>query len=164
MSITHAYVGYNTAGGTTETMTLRRVYAKKVTLAAAGWITSIGAYLKSDGADHVGGLNTVLFEDVAGTPGKILAFSGGTKTDLFLQTAAATTAARFVHRSLSYYATAGDYWIAVQDITANRNVIHKDTSGSDRYYTPGGDWVADWGFYTPTTTSDTYSIRASLIT
>lgn len=164
MSITHSYVGYNTIGGTTESSVLRKVYAKKVTLASAGWITSIGAYLKSDGADHVGALSVMLFEDVAGTPGKIIAYSGLTKTDLFLQTAAATTTARWVHRSLSYYATAGDYWIAVQDITAtNHMVMHRDGSGSDRTYTSGGDWAADWGFYTPTTTSNTYSIRASLI-
>lgn len=38
-----------------------------------------------------------------------------------------------------------------------------DGSGADRYYGSGGTWFADWGFYTPTTTANRYSIRANTI-
>ena len=41
--------------------------------------------------------------------------------------------------------------------------IRKDGSGSDRYYDSGGYWLADWGFYGPTTTTDRYSIRANTV-
>jgi hypothetical protein len=41
--------------------------------------------------------------------------------------------------------------------------IYYDTSGSDRYYTSGGNWVTDWGFYTPTTSSNKYNIRAIVV-
>lgn len=162
-SMTHSYIGYNTAGGTTETMTTRRVYATKVTLATAGLITSIGAYCKSDGADHVGGLAVGVFSDNSGTPNLLIAKSPVVNTDSFLETAAATTTARWLHVPLGFYLTAGDYWLAVGDMGANPNVIHKDGSGADRYYTSGGNWIADWGFYTPTTTTSKYSIRADFI-
>jgi hypothetical protein len=162
MAISHSYAGYNTAGGTDEGMTQNRVYAKKITLASAAWITSIGAHVKTNGT-NVGAVNTVLYLDTAGTPSQILAYSGVTLTDVYPQDSGGTTY-RWVHRALSYYATAGDYWIAVMDAsTAGRLVIAKDGSGSDRYYTAGGAWFTDWGFTSPTTTTDRYSIRASLI-
>ena len=162
MAISHAYAGYNTAGGTDETMTQYRVYTKKITLASAAWITSIGAHLKTNGT-NVGSVSTALYLDTAGDPSQILAYSGVTATDVYPQDSGGTTY-RWLHRAMSYYATAGDYWLAVMDTSAaGRLVIAKDGSGSDRYYTSGGAWFADWTFYAPTTTTDRYSIRASLI-
>jgi hypothetical protein len=60
--------------------------------------------------------------------------------------------------------TAGDYWIAVAPLdTTTILQIAYDGSGSDRYYTSGGTWFSDWGYYTPTTSGNKYSIRANTI-
>lgn len=160
---TGSYLGYNTAGGTTETMTSKKVYAKKITVASAGLLVSVGAYVKDDGADHVGALHVALFEDNAGTPRKLLAYNFPAGTSLLPETAAATTAARWIEIPLAAPVAAADYWIAVMDSSTSPLVIHKDASGSDRTYTSGGAWLADWGFYTPTTTTDKYSIRAIVL-
>jgi hypothetical protein len=163
----HSVVGYTAAGATSEAMVSRRVYAKRITLDTPALIASIGAYVQSDGLDHVGGLAVALYEDVSGTPGKLLDASSMSSVDLLLQSAsgAQPTTPRWFDRALAYDAAAGSYWIAVMDpgTGSNRNVIRKDTGGSDRSYTSGGSWFADWGRYTPTTTTDRYSIRAKLV-
>lgn len=161
--VTGTYYGYNTAGGTTETMTSKKVYAKKITVSSAGLLVSVGAYVKDDGADHVGALHVALFEDNAGTPRKILAYNFPAGTSLLPETAASTTAARWIEIPLAAPVAATDYWIAVMDSSTSPLVIHKDASGSDRTYTSGGAWIADWGFYSPTTTTDKYSIRAIVV-
>ncbi len=162
--ITHSYLGYNTAGGSNETMTAKRVYAKKITVAAAGIITAIYAYVKDDGADHVSSLSAALYADVAGTPGKLLSYVKNPIQSLLPETATSTTAYGWVAIPCGVYVTAADYWIAVVDFaTSNPLVIAYDGSGSDRYYTSGGEWFTDWGFYSPTTSSNKYSIRASII-
>jgi hypothetical protein len=42
--------------------------------------------------------------------------------------------------------------------------IASDASGSDRSYTSGGDWMTDAGWYTVSTGTTKYSIRANLLT
>lgn len=165
-SVAFPVAGYTGAGASTEQMVSRKVYAKRITLASPALIASIGAYVQSDGVDHVGGLVAALYSDVAGAPGKILAASPMCSVDLLLQSAAGTQTPtpRWLDRAIGVTVPAGDYWIAVMDAgtSSQRTVIRKDSGGSDRTYTSGGNWAADWNRYTPTTTTDRYCIRASL--
>jgi hypothetical protein len=167
--ITQAYAGYNTAGGSWENMTARRVYMKKITIATACLLSDIEAYLDNGAAsDNVDSLAAALFSDNAGTPRDLLAYAPAVGTGLLLDSASGAggnTNARWFGRAIGYWVTAADYWIAVGAIESSVTGLRiaYDGSGSDRYYTAGGDWMTDAGFTTITTGSNKYSIRANTI-
>jgi hypothetical protein len=147
-------------------MTQNRVYMKKITVATAGIITSISAYIQErDAGDHLGDLAAALFTDNAGSPDLLIAGSNVQLVTVGLIKAAGVQgSARWFHRAMGVYVTATDYWIAVTEPSgASGHRIYKDGSGSDRYYTSAGTWIIDSGFYTVTTSTDKYSIRASII-
>lgn len=165
-SITQAYVGRNSVGASLEVMTSRRVYAKKVTIANACWITSIDANIDWSN-EYVNSFNAALFSDSAGTPDLLLSYNYNQNTSLVLDGVAGGGGgtARWFQLPMMAYVTAGDYWIAVScnqgGGTGMSARLAYDATGSDRYYTSGGDWITDWGFYTPTTSGNNYSIRAN---
>lgn len=166
-SLTQAYVGYNTAGGTWESMTAQRVYAKKITLANDCLLTDIEAYVQGHSSDLVSALAVAIYDDASGTPDNLIQYVAGKDTTALLDD---TTGAggvdhpRWLGMPLGRWLVAGDYWICVAAYTnAGGWQIGKDGSGSDRYYTSGGQWFADWGWYAATTTTDKYSIRANTI-
>ena len=167
--LTQAYVGKNAIGATTEAITIRRVYAKKITLANDCLITDIEAYVEQTVSDQIRTMSVILFSDNAGTPDMILSWGWGNVTELAMDNVTGTggiARPRWLGRAIGRWVTAGDYWIAVgfthQAVTAFS--IYKDTgSGSDRYYTAGGNWITDWGFTAETITTDDYSIRANTI-
>ncbi len=168
--LTHAYLGYDTVGASWETMTTDRVYAKKITVATAGIITSIGAYVQNNAAaadDQVESLAAAVYTDAAGTPGLVVAYSVNPLTSIMLDALAGAGGdgvGRWLHIPIGLYVAAGDYWIAVAGMdTITSMQIAYDGSGSDRYYTAAGTWFVDWGWYAPTTGSNKYSIRASII-
>lgn len=162
----HAYIGYNTIGGSTEGVTAFRWFIKKVTLASAGYIASIGVYLDNVTNGNVIAINAAVFEDNAGTPRYVLA--GNTSTQEFWldhDSSATPGDPRWVHIPVGFYAAAGDYWIGVGlNCTTNSYNVYKDGSGADRYFTPAANRIVDAGQVTVTTTTDRYSIRASLLT
>lgn len=169
-TISQSFVGYNTAGGSTENMTSRKVYAKKVTLANDGLITNISIYVDAGvTTDQVRDLSVAMYSDNSGTPQYIIAANNNPNLSLLLDTTAGAggnSNPRWLSIPLCTWLTAGDYWIAVASFAANAAAtlrIYYDGSGTDRTYPSGGDWFADWGFYTPTTTSNKYSIRANFI-
>jgi len=169
--ITQAFAGYNTAGGSQENMTQHLVYAKSVTLANDCLLTSVEAYLDSGaGTDIIGTLAAALYTDNAGTPDRIVALGGfGDTNNLLLDNTnggGGGTTGRWVATAMGKWLTAGTYWIAVANMTSNASIgmrIYYDGSGADRTYPSGGVWFTDWGFYSPTTTSNKYSIRANTI-
>lgn len=162
------YAGYNTVGGSTVQMTQFRWIAKKITLSADSLIVSIGAYLISN-SDAKSSLMVGVFEDNSGTPRYVLGTGGGKDTelpdgdDLLMEPSAGNAVARWLHRPVGLWCPAGDYWIAVMEPSGSPATIAFDGSGSDRRYTTTGEWIADWGFYTPTTMTDRYSIRAEVM-
>jgi hypothetical protein len=165
--LTQAYVGYNTAGGTIESWTANRVFAKKITLANDALITDIEAYVDQGGGDDsVADMMVALFEDNAGTPRYLLSHQHNpTQAAHVLDTTSGGGGhqnPRWLGLPIGRWCPAGDYWIAAM-ATSSRMRIYKDASGSDRYYTATGTWLADWGFYAATTTTDRYSIRANTI-
>jgi hypothetical protein len=169
---THTYLGYNTAGASNEAMATDKVYAKKVTVATAGIVTSIGAYVDHDPAavdDSVADMSCAIYSDASGTPDNLIFVVSNTALSSMLDDtsgAGGDGVARWFHTACGMYLTAADYWIAVKVHTnsnSSRRIFY-DGSGSDRTYVSGGDWFTDWGWYSPTTTANKYSIRASIIT
>lgn len=164
--LTHSYLGYNTIGGTTEAVTVRRWYAKKITVATAGVLTSIGAYVDQTTAGTTTHMGIGLFEDNAGTPRYMLGANAPViGTGVFWPEHSSGVAGdpRWMSLPLGVYVTAADYWIGVVFDSANFNV-YKDTSGADRYWTHAtGIRFTDAGIVAITTTTDRYSIRASHI-
>lgn len=161
--ITHSYLGYNTIGGSTENMTNNRIYLKKITVSTAGIITSIGAYIDQQ-TDHVFGLSAGLWADNSGVPGKIMGYVVNPQDSLLMEIGVATYSPNWVHVPIGVYATAADYWIGVMgEINAGTQRIYYDGSGSDHYIPSTGYWLPFGGRYTETTTSNKYSIRASII-
>lgn len=158
---THSYVGYNTVGTTDETVTANRVYMKKITLATAGILIGMEAHVKTTDDGVQTRLRFALFEDNAGTPRYLLDVVEC--APVFLKPSNGVQAFRWYGGHISRYLAAGDYWIAATS-PGGITVIKKDSSGSDRYYTAGGDWLTDAGYSAITTTTDRYSIRASILT
>ena len=159
--VTHTYVGYNTVGATDETFTTNRHYMKKITLAAAGTLVGIEAHIKTTSDAAAMEMRFMLFEDNAGTPRYLLHTTHA--GPLFLKPSSGVEAFRWFGVGLSRYLAAGDYWIGFVP-SQNTGVIKKDGSGSDRYFTAGGNWSIDAGYNAITTTTDRYSIRASILT
>lgn len=164
-NIAHSYLGYNTVGGSQENITTHRVYAKKVTLATDGFLASVGAYLTL-ASDDAQSMTVGVYNDNAGTPQTLLAYNGQTQDFDFLleDSATPTYLATWIHKPLGIWLTAGDYWIAVQFYRTGGTLnLAYDGSGSDRYYTADSHDIAHWGRFTPTTSSNKYSIRADFI-
>jgi len=164
----HSYLGYNTIGGSTENATALRVYAKKITVVADAFCMTVDAYIDGGvSSDTVGALGVAIYDDSSGTPNRIIAASVLQTNTLLLDDtsgAGGNTDPRWLQTPLGAFLVAGDYWIAVQfDAASQPFRLYYDATGSDRYYTSGGGWFADWGWYSPTTSGNKYSIRASML-
>jgi hypothetical protein len=170
----HSYVGKNAIGASSFTPVSYRMYSKKITLSQDAVIASIGVYAyESGGSAQVSSMPTVaLYTDNAGTPGRLVAFSsGGDRADSWFpgnDTSPDSTDGRWTHVPLGYFATAGSYWmgVAVSDI-GSLKFVYDASIGSDVYQTAGGSWLVDGsgasGVSPATTTTDDYSIRASIL-
>lgn len=164
--LTHAFVGYNTIGGSTEAITARRWYLKKITIAAAGVLASVGCYVKQTSAGTTACIGVGVFEDNAGSPRYLLGINSGTVDSVtwLEHNSGSAGDARWFHLPLGIYVPAADYWIGVTSDSTTYQ-LYKDGSGGDRYFTPStGIRYSDAGLFTVTTTTDKYSIRGSLIT
>lgn len=167
-AFTHAYVGYNTVGGSTESMITRRQYMKKVTLADDCLVTSIGAYIKQNSTNKVVGMAVGVLTDNAGSPELVIA-TGANDTSLnsgfYATNTGSLGAARWIHAPIGVWLVAGDFWLSVEfEVqTTGDYVIYYDGSGGDRYFTNNALRISDSGWTTVTTSSNKYSIRASTI-
>lgn len=168
--VAQTYMGAQSVGASWESLTSNRVYAKKITLATDGLLTDIQAYLRNDAAgtdDQVESFSVAVYTDVSGTPGLLIHQSQNPTVGMLLDAASGATGdgvGRWLGLSVGRWLAAGDYWIAVSALeTVNILQMAYDTGGSDRYYSSGGAWFTDWGFYTPTTSSNSYSIRAGFV-
>lgn len=171
--LTQAYVGYNVIGGTAVAMTAQRIYAKKVTLATDALLIGIEAYLDAGTAsDQLDSFSCGLYSDNAGTPRSLLGYSMPPNASLVMdETAGAggNTVGRWFGIPFSRWLAAGDYWLAVMVPETNGSLrIYKDGSGTDRYMTTNAagsnGFFIDWGHFSPTTTTDRFSIRGSILT
>jgi hypothetical protein len=160
--ITHTYVGYNTAGGSNTAMLGGRVYMKKITLASAGWLGSIAAYIDHSAATNVQNLGCWVLTDNAGTPDIQFAFGAHRGSATFFL----TTTARWVDMAMGVYLAAGDYWLCVQrGVDSGSDLrIYYDGSGTDKTQAIANNWSADGSQYAITDTTNKYSIRGSILT
>jgi len=155
--LSQSYIGYNTAGGSTENMAQGRAYGKSVTLASAGLVTTIDAYVKGNGT-NVGGFGALIFTDSGGAPTNIIHQTVMVQTVLYLN-----TTARWVSVPCGAYLAAGTYWIAVYAYTvvSGATILHYNGSGTDKYVDAANVWANDSSLGTPGTTTNQYSIRGS---
>lgn len=164
-SLTQAYLGYNTVGGSNEIMTAGKVYMKKITLAAAGLLADIEVYIDHSATTNVQSLVMYLMDDNAGVPDKIIQIAPFLLTNTYYP----NTAGRWVGMPMGRWLAAGDYWIAaMRPASSGTNLrIYYDTSGSDRTMTTGSAsslfWIADGSLYTQTNSTNKYSMRANLL-
>lgn len=165
--ITQSYLGYNTVGGSAVDMTVWRVYAKQITMSSAGLLSSIDAHIRTNANDGAGGVNVGVYTDSSGTPDLIIAHTAQPSSATYMSKASATVGTyRWVSFAVGMWLPAADYWICVQhnSSAATRMTIKYDATGADRTYDSGFDGFADWGgLYSPTTTANAYSIRASIL-
>lgn len=164
-SFTHAYIGYNTVGGSSVGMSGTTQYLKKVTVASAGLIASVGAYLQGN-ADNVSSISAGVLADAAGLPADILAAVGSGGNSQFMideSSSAHSGPARWIHFPIGLWVTAGDYWLAISG--ESRHDIFFDGSGSDVTEDNGGFFsqILDGRRYTNVNSGNKYSIRASFL-
>jgi len=162
----HSYIGYNTIGGSQETITARRIYAKSVTLSADGFLASIGAYL-TQSTDNVFDLSVAVFDDNSGVVGNLLGYNTNPSISLLMEnTSGSTFTPNWIQIPIGVWLPAATYWIAVQlNIGVNTGTfkLYYDTSGSDRTFDPPGQWWTNGSRHTQTNSTRKYSIRGSLL-
>lgn len=152
----HSFLGKNSIGGSTEAITVNRVYLKQVTPGSNGLITGISFYLNTPGDGATTVFHAVVLSDSGGSPAICVA-QGANGTYL----TKAALGNRWVNIPCSYYAASGvPIWIGVQCSGAVGNLVYD--AGSDKYYTAGGTFAGD-AFYSVNTSSADYSIRADFL-
>lgn len=160
--VTHTYVGYNTAGGSNTSMVGGKAYMKKITLASAGWLGSIGVYLDHSATTNVQTLAAWVMSDNAGTPNLVIGVGANWNSTSFY----INTTPRWVDISMGVYLPSGDYWMVVQRPSdpGSDLRIYYDGSGTDKTQAIGNAWLADGSLYTISDTTNKYSIRGSILT
>lgn len=158
--LTQSYSGYNTIGGSWENTTTNRVYLKKITLATAGQIATIDMHVRSR-SDTVNSFSPVVLKDNSGAPGELSFLGAGHSATYWGGTTGGN--GRWLSLACGYWGTAADYWVGFMVDSANGLDIAYDGSGSDHYYDSGGNWFANGARYTDNTTTNKYSIRASIL-
>lgn len=166
--ITQSYVGYNTVGASWENIGGDRCIVSKITLASAGTIISVEAYLRQSGpnAAPVWG---VVYTDNSGTPDKVIMVSSSgavnASTGFYLNNSGTNPGpGRWMSLGGGIYLPAGTYWIGVfQASVAETDIAYDSGAGADRFYDSNTTGVTDWGLFAPTTTTKAHSIRASIL-
>jgi hypothetical protein len=162
--LSQSYVGYNTAGGTTDAVAVssyKQVY-KQITLASPGLLTSIDAYVKGN-LTNVQALYCAVVDDNAGVPGKVIALNAGeTNGGTTLVNVAMNATARWIALPIGVWLPAGTYWIAIT--AGNEITLHYDGSGGDFTSVLGATWFEpELVGGASTNSSRKYSVRGSLI-
>jgi hypothetical protein len=163
--LSHSYAGKSTIGASFLALTDKVWSAKKITLAADALLVSIGAYIKDSASGGVVSFGVALWADDSNDVGVQLGGMTTPTLSLLPEGPASTSTARWYHRPIGVFLTAGDYWIGVAQLDhsgAEALSIAYDT-GTDKTITAGGTWIPDGKFYSRTTTARDYSIRASIL-
>lgn len=165
--ITHSYLGYNTVGGSAETVTSdgRTTRFKKISPASDCLLVSIGMHLTGSqtlpNPTNIG-LQVLLMTDNSDDPEDVIALGPVVTTHVL------GTNGRWIDLPITKLLTGGvDYWLAFRGTGSASNVmsIAYDTGGSDHTYNAGAAITVDLPPYGPTTTgSYEYSIRGGVIT
>jgi hypothetical protein len=167
--LTQAYEGKNAIGASTETLTLDRVYLKKITIAEARLITNVEAYLQQVTAANASQPEFYLYDDVAGKPVHLLQAVGPFRSINPYRVAATPGDARWFGMPMGRWCAAGSYWIGLKITVQAQLKLAYDTGGSDYRWDAGGNnFTSDapdtsGTVYTLVDTTRDYSIRANTI-
>jgi hypothetical protein len=157
--LSHSYIGTTTIAGTWESVSDNTIYLQKVTLSSAGVLLSVSVYIKAP-SQVIGPLTMSVYEDDSGSPGGLLASNppGDEDNELFLP-----DADHWYTMPLGIYLEAGDYWVGVRfpGDTGNAAIDVDTSTGSDETYQ--ASWIRDLTSVSPTATTKTYAIRASVL-
>jgi hypothetical protein len=164
--LTAAYLGYNTIGASSESVTGLNMYCKSITTSGAVEAVSVSFYGHQNGTDNVTGFLAGIWDDNSGVVGHLLAAGGLPTTSVYLHDVAGSAGTdRWFHFPVSYpLAASTTYWMGFLRDNSGSHAIFYDTSGSDRTIsTGGGYWLADGARYTQTNSTKKYSIRLRVI-
>lgn len=159
-----SYKGYNTIGASTEVVGISTVYATQITVATDGLITGLGLYVDHT-TDTVAGMpGTGVWTDNANTLGTLIAQKSTSVNDEFyLGSSTSSWPARWIEVPLTFFVTAGTYWVGFMFIDVGSLRIYYDGSGTDRTFVSGGAWLANGARYTQTNTTRKYSTRIGFL-
>lgn len=166
--LTQSYMGYNTVGGSVESMTSSRWYAKKITTTGACELLSVQAYLTQITNVNAHLMAAAVWDHNSTKPGLLLAsafIGAGTAASIAINKNSAPGTARWFGLPMGLHLSATtDYWIGFM-VTLNSGAMNLsyDGSGTDRYMTATGMYATDWDYFTDNSTTNKYSIRANTI-
>lgn len=153
-------VGYNTVGGTAETVTLYRQFLQKITLPAC-LVVSIDVRIKQSTAANGFGVAGFLYDDVSGEPvhwlGGMHMGSNSTNSLNLYRVSGVAGDARWLSIPLGVPVAAGDYWYGAGAVNQAVVQFFYDATGTGLYWDKGGNI-----FYTdaPDTTGTVYTIQS----
>lgn len=159
--ITHTALGNTGTGTAAENMLQYRVYLKKITIASAGLLSSVHAYVDNQAnPGNVASADFAIWDDNNNAPNHLLTETAGRTTSLYIP-----SQQRWISAAFGRWLDPGSYWLGVQSSNATGVMrIWYGTGGGDPYYTSSGAWFADGGSYAVTTSTKNYCIRADLVT
>lgn len=153
-------VGYNTVGGTAETVGIYRQFLQKITLPAC-LVVSIDVRIKGAAAAQAFGVAGFLYDDSSGEPVHALSINGighNSSNPLNLYRVSGVAGdARWFSIPLGVPVAAGDYWYGAGAILQAQVQFFYDATGTGLYWDKGGNT-----FYTdaPDTTGTVYTIQS----
>jgi hypothetical protein len=162
--LTRTTLGTTSAGASFATA--RGGYMKKVTMASAGVITAIVAFVKGNAANSVA-MTAGIMSDNAGTPLIVVAAGPPIQKEsdnTSLTNLGMSSTVRAVSIPVGAYLTAADYWLVVRIHAAADSRIQlafTAATGSDR--TQAGHAFQDESFQAGAATTNDYSIYADVI-
>lgn len=169
--LTHTYLGHNAIGASNEAVQATQdiwTLQKFTVPTGGGWLAGMSIYLLPQSTDHVFGFNSMLHEDNAGAPGRILMAPTYDTTYRWVPypaTGASGTNGWYQLPSAGIWLPAGDFWgswtPAAPSLAVNQAY---DTSGSDQRYSSAGRWGAAGVYYSLSSSGKTYSFRVDLLT
>lgn len=167
--ITQAYEGYNTVGGSTESIDEFDIYTKTFTPAQNELLQGVAVHLKWQ-EDYSWIIWVALYDDNSGSPGKVLAANSvGSRVALHgLDLHQATEVARWIELPLSALLTASTvYYVGVSvartDGSGSAPLIYYDGSGSDKTLARTNAIILEGTPQTWANSTKKYSIRANTI-
>lgn len=148
-------VGTTSVGSAWLTMSSGTVYLRSISVPAGNCLAAVVSHVRHQVA-NVPDLRAVVFEDVAGAPGKLRYSGAASGTASLLM----STAARWLHIPVGLWvASTTTFWIGLQMFAGGSNIdIAYETSGSD-----GGTLSAVDDGGTWTSGDDDYSIYGMLV-
>lgn len=163
--LAQSYGGYNTVGGSWQTVTANRYYLKQFTLATAATLVSIDFYVRPS-TDNYLGIAAALLTDATALPAVLLGgIIDAAGARYFSNSGSMPGAGRWHSAPIGATLAAGTYWGGPM-FQQNYVDIAYDGSGSDQHSDFSGGYKLTGTYSGATTLADStrrYSIRFNLL-